>query len=147
MFRISLLFVLVVALAGCAVGLGEDYERRYNANPHVSLIPQGLSEEEVVEEAVRALQALRYQIVSAAGNEVVGYLDHRQFEATVILDIRPDQVRILSDSKYRAEDGTLDKGVPKGWMRNIKKRLDRNFEQAATRRSILNKRLNPTVKQ
>ena len=115
-----------LALTGC-VATGEDVVAKYNQAPLSVRIPLGVSPEEVEESIVRSLEGREWHVVSRSPEEVVGTLDHRSYQAKVILKVNQNVIKITNQSRYKSEPA-----VPEKWLENLQADLNKSFNGPAS---------------
>jgi hypothetical protein len=116
--------VWVLGLAGCRTVVGTGAVEKYNQNPLTVTIPGNFSPERVEEVMRQTLRARGWSVVQQSPQEVVGTLNHRNFQAKTILKVDGNLIKILDDSYYKGDEtGQLEAGVPKGWLLNLQKDL------------------------
>ncbi len=115
---------------GCSTVVGGGASERYNQNPLTVSIPPNVSAEQVQKAAEQVLRKRDWQVTSSSPQEIVGTLDHRSFKAKTILKVDNGLIKLLSDSKYEDESGRLLPGVPKGWLENLRKDLNKSLARA-----------------
>ena len=123
----------VLVLVGCSTIVGADFVQRYNQNPLTVGIPPGLSPQDVEEAMVLTLSSRGWTVAQRSPQEVVGQLDHRNFQGKITLKAN-GLIKILSESYFKHESGSLEPGVPKGWLRNIRKDLAARLASKAEQR-------------
>ena len=133
---ISLTFIMALLLLanfiGCSTRVGSRASAKYNANPLTVAIPDGLSEAQVESVMKRVLTARGWQVTQASPQQTDGVLKHGSFDAKVSLMADDGVIRILSDSQYISGDtGEKEPGVPKGWLDNLQKDLNKRFAAAS----------------
>ncbi len=126
-----LLWALV--LAGCKTGTQAVEE--YNQNPLIVSIPSTLSPKEVEEVMTLTLRSRGWTVVQQSPQEVVGKLDHRSFDAKTTLKVDGNLIKILSDSYFKGEGGKREPGIPKGWLENLQKDLQRRLGELSILRA------------
>lgn len=133
MFSLLIIAVLLWTAGpiGCSTVVGSGASERYNRNPLTVSIPSGLSAEQVQKVAERALRKRGWQVASSSPQEIVGTLDHRSFKAKTMLQVDNGVIKLLSDSQYEEESGSLSPGVPRGWLENLRKDLNKSLARAA----------------
>lgn len=126
--------VWVVVFLGVMLGAcggaqkGGLSSEQYNAAPLTVPIPQGLDNTAVIEAAEKALLGRKWRIVSKSGDEVVGNLMHRSWDATVTIRIEGDRAVLYSDAMFDGphEEGPIP-GVPSSWLNNIQRDMVENL--------------------
>ncbi len=127
----SVVLLWAIGPIGCSTVVGAGASERYNQNPLTVSIPSRLSAEQVQKAAEQALRKRDWKVVSSSPQEIVGTLDHRSFKAKTILKVDSGHIKLLSDSQFEDESGSLSPGVPKGWLENLRKDLNKRLVQAA----------------
>ena len=119
-----LIFLLALSISGCAPKVGLDAVYAYNDNPLSATIPTHASAEFVEMSMVRVLKGRGWWVQSQTKEKVVGYLVHRDWNATVTLLSDGSHVRIMSDATQKnISTGKVSPAVPLGWLKNIQKDL------------------------
>jgi hypothetical protein len=89
-------------------------------------VAPGASARQVKEAIVMALQGRHWTVESADGSSVVGFLKHRDYEATLTFQYDANTITITSDS-YRV-DGSgrhVEEAIPSRWIKYLKKDIPR----------------------
>ena len=131
-FTFIMALLLLANFVGCSTRVGSGAVEKYNANPLTVAIPEGLSEEQVESVMKQTLTARGWQVTQASPQQTDGALQHRSFDAKVSLMADDGVIRILSDSQHISGDtGDKQPGVPRGWLDNLQKDLNKRLAAAS----------------
>ena len=106
---------------------GQDVVTKYNQAPLTVRIPLGVSPEEVEEAIVRSLVGREWKVVSRSTEEVVGTLNHRSYQARVILKVDRNVIKFINESRYKSEPA-----VPEGWLAHLQADLNKHLSVLAS---------------
>lgn len=119
------MLVAVLVFAGCGgTRVGARAVEKYNQNPLTVNVPPNLSPQAVEDIMVLTLRRRQWTVAQQSPQEVVGTLNHRYFQAKVILKVEDNLIKLYNDSYYQQQEGgETEPGVPLGWLRNLQSDL------------------------
>lgn len=120
---------LAIILAACGGGrVGALSAEQYNAAPLTVAIAQGTANAVVIDAAEQALTGRGWRVVSRSGDEIVGKLVHRNYDAIVTIRIEGSQAALYSDATIQSADTDgPTPAVPYGWLKNLKSDMEANL--------------------